>query len=172
MSLLGVPAQRSVGSDGFTDGIVVPPELSFDVEAIAAGSEVFAKVGCTGCHVSQLETGARHPFQELRGQVIHPYTDLLLHDLGEGLADTLSEGNAGPSYWRTSPLWGIGSLEYVQAGNGEADAASVRYLHDGRARSITEAVLWHGGEAEASRAKFEALSRGERDSLLKFLRSL
>jgi CxxC motif-containing protein (DUF1111 family) len=172
MSLLGVPAQRNVASDGFTDGIVTPPELDFDVDAIAAGSQLFAKLGCTGCHVSELKTGNRHPFQELRDQVIHPYTDLLLHDLGEDLADTLSEGNAGPSYWRTSPLWGIGSLPYVQEGTGFANPASVRYLHDGRARTITEAVLWHGGEAEASRERFAALSRAERDSLLKFLASL
>jgi len=172
MSLLGVPAQRSIVSDGYTDGIVTPPEHDIDPDAISAGAKSFANVGCGSCHVAELKTGNNHPFQELRNQVIHPYTDLLLHDMGTELADTLTEDQAGPSYWRTSPLWGLGSLKFVQAGNGKADPKSVRYLHDGRAGTVTEAVLWHGGEAEKSRKAFEALSKREREQLLLFIESL
>jgi len=171
LQLLGVPAQRKYPS-GYTDGTVTPPEHIFDKDAIARGSMLFAQAACTACHVAELKTGKNHPFAELREQVIHPYSDLLLHDMGPGLADTMTEGQARPSMWRTSPLWGLGSLKYVQKGTGYADPQSVRYLHDGRARTPMEAVAWHGGEADTSRKKFEAMSKADRAAVLAFLESL
>ncbi len=166
LSLLAVPAQRSLRG-GFPDGSRVSPEHDVDPQLIARGGELFAQVRCTSCHVSSLRTGSTHPFAELREQLIHPYTDLLLHDMGEGLADTLTEGRATPSKWRTPPLWGIGSLEYVQGGED-----NVRYLHDGRARTLLEAIGWHGGEAARSREQFESLDAADRAAIFAFLGSL
>lgn len=166
LSLLGVPAQRSVRS-GYPDGMRVPVEHDVDPASIAQGAALFASSGCTGCHVATLHTGDTHPFAELRRQTIHPYTDLLLHDMGPDLADTVQEARALPPMWRTAPLWGIGSLRFVQG-----SAAQARYLHDGRARTPLEAILWHGGEADASRRKFEALPAAGRKSLLDFLDTL
>ena len=100
----------------------------------------------------------------LAGQLIWPYSDLLLHDMGEGLADGRPEGAADGREWRTQPLWGIGLTEAV---NGHSFL-----LHDGRARNLTEAILWHGGEAEPARDAFAAMPKAERDALLAFLRSL
>ncbi len=174
MKLLGVPAQRKYAS-GYTDGTVTPPEHQITpatTAAIEQGAKLFAQAGCTACHVAELKTGKNHPFAELRSQVIRPYTDLLLHDMGPELADTMTEGQAAPGLWRTQPLWGLGSLKYVQKGTGQADPQSVRYLHDGRARTLMEAIGWHGGEASGSRAKFEAMSKAARDALIAFLESL
>jgi CxxC motif-containing protein (DUF1111 family) len=174
LELLGVPAQRKYAS-GYTDGTVTPPEREMTDAtraAIARGSQQFALAGCTACHVAELKTGAHHPFQELRSQTIRPYTDLLLHDMGSELADTMTEGQATPSMWRTQPLWGLGSLKYVQAGTGYADVGSVRYLHDGRARTLVEAIGWHGGEGGNSRAAFEAMSKADRNAVIAFLESL
>ena len=174
LQLLGVPAQRKYAS-GYTDGTVTPPERDMPDatrSAIARGSQLFGQAGCTGCHVAELKTGANHPFQELRNQTIHPYTDVLLHDMGAELADTMTEGQASPSMWRTQPLWGLGSLKYVQKETGFADANTVRYLHDGRARTLVEAIGWHGGEGSISRSAFEALSKADRDAIIAFLESL
>jgi CxxC motif-containing protein (DUF1111 family) len=174
LQLLGVPAQRKYAS-GYTDGTVTPPEHDISDAtrtAIARGNQLFAQAGCTGCHTAELKTGGNHPFQELRNQTIHPYTDVLLHDMGAELADTMTEGQAGPSLWRTQPLWGLGSLKYVQKETGFADAQTVRYLHDGRARTLVEAIGWHGGEGAGSRTKFEAMSKADRDAVVAFLESL
>jgi CxxC motif-containing protein (DUF1111 family) len=181
--LVGVPAQRKYSS-GYVPGLRISPEHNIDPVGIANGSTLFAQAGCTACHVSEMQTGNTHPFAELRNQTIHPYSDLLLHDMGPGLADTLTQGQAKPNLWRTQPLWGIGSLAYVQ----ETDAVNAgpdhphdplslpvsraRYLHDGRARSIFEAILWHDGEARAARLNFEALTTEQQNDLLKFLGSL
>ena len=124
---------------------------------------------CTACHAAQLKTGGGHLFAELRNQTIRPYTDLLLHDMGPGLADNFAEGQARGALWRTAPLWGIGYTDKVM---GKGRSADVGYLHDGRARTLTEAILWHGGEADAARQRFEALPRTDREALLAFLRSL
>jgi CxxC motif-containing protein (DUF1111 family) len=177
LQLLGVPAQLKYTSGYTLDGngrqIVVPPEHSgIDPARIARGSQLFAQAACTACHVAELKTGNNHPLQELRNQTIRPYTDLLLHDMGPGLADTMTEGQAGPSMWRTSPLWGLGSLKYVQGNNGQPNPQNVRYLHDGRARTLMEAIAWHGGEADRSRQAFEALSAADRAAVLAFLNSL
>ena len=181
--LIGVPAQRKYRS-GYVPGLRVSAEHNVDPVGIADGSTLFAQAGCSSCHVAQMKTGNNHPFAELRNQTIHPYSDLLLHDMGPGLADTLTQGQATPSMWRTQPLWGIGSLAYVQ----ETDAVNAgpdlphdplslpisraRYLHDGRARSMMEAILWHDGEARAARLYFEALTPDQQDDVLKFLGSL
>jgi CxxC motif-containing protein (DUF1111 family) len=116
--------------------------------------------------VVELQTGATSEFAEVRNQTIKPYTDLLLHDMGNELADNFAEGLASGNMWRTSPLWGIGYTEYVAAGT------PVGYLHDSRARNLTEAILWHGGEGEASKQRFAALTAQERQDLLAFLKSL
>jgi CxxC motif-containing protein (DUF1111 family) len=174
LQLLGVPAQSKYAS-GYTDGAIAPPEREVTAamsNAISRGGQLFAQSGCTVCHVAELKTGPNHPFYELRNQTIRPYSDLLLHDMGPELADTMTEGQAGPSMWRTQPLWGLGSLKYVQKGTGAGDPSTVRYLHDGRARTLVEAIGWHGGEAAGSRAKFEALSKADRDALVAFLESL
>ncbi|MDQ3370348.1 MAG: thiol oxidoreductase, partial [Myxococcota bacterium] len=114
-------------------------------------------------HVPALTTGA-HPIAALADQPIEPYTDLLLHDLGDGLADGRPDFAASGHEWRTPPLWGLGLVETVLPG--------ATYLHDGRARTIAEAILWHGGEAEAARERFRTAAGADRDALLAFLRSL
>ncbi len=147
ISLLGVPARRDLSD---------PVALQ--------GENLFTSAGCVACHTTTFTTTAYHPKQELRNQVIHPYTDLLLHDMGPGLADNLPELGASGAEWRTSPLWGIGLTAGVSGGEA--------YLHDGRARTLTEAILWHGGEADASTNKFKAMSSGEQAAIIKFLKSL
>jgi CxxC motif-containing protein (DUF1111 family) len=181
--LIGVPAQRKYAS-GYAPGLRVSPEHNVNQTRIASGAALFSQSGCAACHATQMKTGANHPFAELRSQTIHPYSDLLLHDMGPGLADTLTQGSATPSMWRTQPLWGIGSLAYVQespAVNAGPDlphdplsmpVSNARYLHDGRARSIFEAILWHDGEAQAARLKFETLTVDQRNDILVFLGSL
>jgi CxxC motif-containing protein (DUF1111 family) len=148
VSLLGVAARRNLS----------------DAQA-QQGEALFASAGCAACHVATLTTSAYHPLAELRSQVIRPYTDLLLHDMGAGLADTLSEGNASGAEWRTAPLWSIGLTAGV-SGGGEA------YLHDGRARNLAEAILWHGGEAETAKEAFRNMGATLRAALLKFLQSI
>ncbi len=147
VSLLGVPARRDLKD---------PVALQ--------GEALFTSVGCTACHSTTFTTSVYHPKSELRNQKIHPYTDLLLHDMGLGLADNLPEGGATGAEWRTPPLWGIGLTASVSGGEG--------YLHDGRARTLTEAILWHGGEGVAAQAKFKALSANDQAALIKFLKSL
>jgi CxxC motif-containing protein (DUF1111 family) len=147
VSLLGVSARRDLS----------------DAEALE-GETVFASIGCAGCHTPVFQTTAFHPHAELRDQTIHPYSDLLLHDMGPGLASSLGEGNASGAEWRTAPLWNIGLTGGVSAGEA--------YLHDGRARTLEEAILWHGGEADAARQAYSALAPANRDALIAFLRSL
>jgi len=148
VSLLGVAARRNLN----------------DAQALQ-GETLFGSAGCDGCHTTTLTTSTYHPFAELRGQTIHPYTDLLLHDMGAGLADNLPEADASGAEWRTPPLWSIG-LTAGASGGQEA------YLHDGRARNLSEAILWHGGEAEAAKEAFRTMSASERAALLVFLQSL
>ena len=156
--------------------LAVPPRRDLDRPEVQRGEALFAQLGCVNCHAPTQRTGATHPFVELRDQVIHPYSDLLLHDLGPDLADA-SEGElvAQPSEWRTPPLWGIGLCDGVGNGSGTTQFPArgpCRYLHDGRARSPLEAVLWHGGEAAPVRARVVALPAADRAALLAFLGSL
>jgi CxxC motif-containing protein (DUF1111 family) len=131
---------------------------------VLAGKALFGALGCAGCHTPVLHTGDSDLVPEIAGLTIRPYTDLLLHDMGDGLADGRPELVADGREWRTPPLWGIGLFRVV---NGHE-----LYLHDGRARGLAEAILWHGGEAEAARERFRALSADERAALLAFLASL
>ncbi|HHT0592548.1 TPA: di-heme oxidoredictase family protein [Legionella anisa] len=131
---------------------------------VKQGEQLFESTGCTGCHNPTFTTSAFHPNAELRNQVIHPYTDLLLHNMGPGLADSLSEGNASGAEWRTAPLWNIGLTAGVSMGEA--------YLHDGRARTLHEAIMWHGGEAESSRNAYANLSDELRNAVIQFLKSL
>lgn len=128
------------------------------------GETLFTAAGCEQCHTPQHTTSPYHPMAELRSQTIRPYTDLLLHDMGPGLADNMGEGDASGSEWRTAPLWSIGYTSEVSGGEA--------YLHDGRARTLEEAILWHGGEAEAAKENFRTMSAADRAALVKFLESL
>lgn len=168
LALVAVPAQRSLPS-GFPKGVAPLEVHRVDAQQVSLGSRLFEALRCVACHTAEMKTGPSHLFAELRNQTIRPYTDLLLHDMGPGLADGYAEGQASGSLWRTPPLWGIGYTEKVL---GKAHAGKTGYLHDGRARTLTEAVMWHGGEADAARKRFEALATADREALLAFLRSL
>ncbi|GHC05115.1 di-heme oxidoredictase family protein [Cerasicoccus arenae] len=148
----------------YTRLLGVPMRRNWDDPDVIAGEQLFSAMGCVACHVPTVTTTDDHPLSELSGQRIHPYTDLLLHDMGDGLADSLEEGDAAGTEWRTPPLWGIGRTEEVSSHS--------RYLHDGRARNLTEAILWHGGEGEASKEAFRTLPSAQRDQVIDFLRSL
>lgn len=141
----------------------VPAMRDFDTDEVRAGSEVFDEIGCASCHTPTLQTGDSD-IATLADQTIHPYTDLLLHDMGAGLADGRPDFDASGSEWRTPPLWGLGLIDDV---NGH------RFLlHDGRARTIEEAILWHGGEGEAAQEEFRNLDLERRVELLAFLEAL
>ncbi|MEL6308214.1 MAG: di-heme oxidoredictase family protein [Chloroflexota bacterium] len=148
----------------YTQTIAVPAQRDYDTPEVQRGYELFVATNCNACHIETIETGIHPTIPSLSNQTIHPYTDLLLHDMGEGLADDAPDFEATGSEWRTPPLWGIGLFETV---NGHT-----YYLHDGRARNLSEAILWHGGEAEASRDTYLNMSAEDRDALIAFLRSL
>lgn len=143
----------------------VPRARNQDDPQVQLGKALFQQINCQACHKMNLQTGSSAEYPELANQVIHPFTDLLLHDMGPGLADRRPEFNASGREWRTTPLWGLGFVRTV---------SGVRqgYLHDGRARTVEEAILWHGGEAKASKEAFKNLSKAERSALIKFLMSL
>lgn len=144
---LAVPARRNT-----TDGDVM------------AGEKLFAQVGCSSCHIPTTQTGVDVRYPYLSNQRIHAYTDLLLHDMGDGLADGRPDFKAGGSEWKTPALWGVGLFEKT---NG-----TPFYLHDGRARTLEEAILWHDGEAAKAKFKFSQLTAGERGQVISFLKSL
>jgi CxxC motif-containing protein (DUF1111 family) len=148
----------------YSRALAVPGRRAYDDPEVLLGKGVFAWLGCDGCHTPSHPTGPFAPLPELEGQTIWPYTDLLLHDMGEGLADGLPVGEASVSEWQTPPLWGLGLVPSV---NGHS-----RYLHDGRARSLEEAVLWHGGEAQSAADAYRALPAEQRRALLRFLEDL
>jgi len=149
----------------YTQTLAVPLARAQDDFVVRQGREIFGAIGCNRCHIESLTTG-HHSIQELSRQNIQPFTDLLLHDMGAGLADHRPDFSASGSEWRTTPLWGIGLTEVVLG------PREVSYLHDGRARTLQEAILWHGGEGENAKRAFIELAASERDSLIKFLRSL
>ncbi|MBK8086095.1 MAG: thiol oxidoreductase [Devosia sp.] len=144
---LGVPQRRKVGD-----------------AAVLAGKATFYTLGCVACHTPKFVTSRDAELEAHRFQLIWPYSDLLLHDMGEGLADHRPEALADGYEWRTAPLWGIGLTQTV--------SGHTQFLHDGRARNLEEAILWHGGEAQAARDGYAGLTKTERDNLLAFLVSL
>jgi CxxC motif-containing protein (DUF1111 family) len=148
----------------YSQNLAVPARRKPGGPEILKGKEIFYRIGCASCHKPKFMTGDVPGQPHLSHQLIWPYTDMLLHDMGEGLADNRPEGAATGSEWRTPPLWGIGLTEIV--------SGHTLLLHDGRARNVTEAILWHGGEAEAARDRFAELSKVDRDALLAFVNSL
>jgi CxxC motif-containing protein (DUF1111 family) len=163
----GAPEMRDDFLDKLTfylQTLAVPAPRNAGSADAAQGARLFAGIGCTGCHAPTLTTGEYAAVPELSHQTIHPFTDLLLHDMGEELADGRPDFAALGGEWRTPPLWGIGLTPVVNR--------HTRFLHDGRARSLEEAVLWHGGEARGARDAFTRLTHTERRELLDFLASL
>ena len=148
----------------FVRSLAPPAQRRPEDTHVQRGYHVFKNIGCAQCHIPQLVTGHQTERPWLSEKAIAPFTDLLLHDMGKGLADALPEGNAEGREWRTPPLWGLGQASLV---NGTAF-----YLHDGRARTLTEAILWHGGEAHNARLSFQTLPESDQKALLQFLHSL
>ena len=148
----------------YSRNLAVPARRDMAARAVLDGKRVFYEAGCTGCHIPKFVTQRDKSQPEQSFQLIWPYSDMLLHDMGPGLADNRPDGGASGQEWRTPPLWGIGLTETV---NGHT-----QFLHDGRAQSLLEAILWHGGEAETARDAVVGLDTAERDNLLKFLESL
>jgi CxxC motif-containing protein (DUF1111 family) len=148
----------------YSQNLAVPARRDPGHPEVLKGKEVFHAIGCARCHRPKFVTGEVPGQPHLSNQLIWPYTDLLLHDMGEGLADGRPEGEASGSEWRTPPLWGIGLTETV--------SGHTLFLHDGRARNLTEAILWHGGEGQKARDKFAELPKADRDALLAFVSSL
>ena len=146
----------------FLSTLAVPAAGARSAEA-RRGRELFTALQCAACHTPAVTTGD-HPIPQLSGQDIHPYTDLLLHDLGDLLSDARPDFAATGVEWRTPPLWGLGLAQAIQA-----DAA---FLHDGRARTLEEAILWHGGEAAAASAAFRTAEAADRAALIAFLKTL
>jgi CxxC motif-containing protein (DUF1111 family) len=151
--------------------VSVPGQRDYGKANIMKGEQLFKTVGCASCHSTDAVTGANHPFAELRNQNIKPYTDLLLHDMGPDLADNTGvaaadaeNAPASASEWRTPPLWGTGMLATI---NGK-----VALMHDGRAANVLEAILWHGGEAEAVKQRVTKLPAADREALIAFVNSL
>ncbi|MGH7668367.1 MAG: di-heme oxidoredictase family protein [Gemmatimonadaceae bacterium] len=144
--------------------LAVPARRNVSATDVLRGQTLFTQVGCASCHVATLHTGTVTSDPELSGQRIHPYTDLLLHDMGPGLADGRPDYLATGTEWRTTPLWGIGLTTIV---NGHTN-----YLHDGRARSLLEAIMWHDGQAAAARGLVRQMSQSDRNALIAFLMSL
>ncbi|WP_230390396.1 di-heme oxidoredictase family protein [Reinekea sp. G2M2-21] len=163
----------------------VRPQRDYNNAEVIRGKQLFASTGCNACHVETFQTSQYHPLAELRSQTIHPYTDLLLHDMGPGLADNLGEGTANGAEWRTAPLWGVGLSACVTGGvegprgwdafgldGYEKCTPEHGYLHDGRARTLDEAIRWHGGEGESSKNNYEALNNADKNALIRFIESL
>jgi CxxC motif-containing protein (DUF1111 family) len=148
----------------YAQNLAVPPRRRPESPEVLRGKAIFTALGCAGCHTPSHTTGAVEGQPHLSHQKIWPYTDLLLHDMGEGLADNRPEGEADGYEWRTPPLWGIGLTGVV--------SLHTFYLHDGRARNLEEAILWHGGEAEAARTGYTKLKKANRDALIAFVKSL
>ncbi|HEY6171663.1 MAG TPA: di-heme oxidoredictase family protein [Candidatus Kapabacteria bacterium] len=144
--------------------LAVPARRNLNDPTNRRGEKLFVEANCGKCHIQEVVTGTLANVPEVSNQKIRPYTDLLLHDMGEGLSDGRPDYLASPTEWRTPPLWGIGLAQLV---NGY-----IFFLHDGRARTYEEAILWHGGEAEASKEFFRKLPKSDRDAMVSFLKSL
>ncbi len=158
-----IGAERLADVVFYTQTLAVPAMRDINDPQVQQGAELFAQAGCAVCHTPQYTTDS-HEIEALSNQTIYPYTDLLLHDMGPDLADGRPDFEANGQEWRTPPLWGIGLVETV---NGHT-----MFLHDGRARNLTEAILWHAGEGSRARDAFKAFTKEERDALIRFLESL
>jgi len=167
----------------YTETLSVPPRRNHKDPDVQQGAMVFERIGCAKCHTPMFTTGTksesfsvstgttpetmlagRQKIIELENQKIYPFTDMLLHDMGDGLADGRKDSEADGTEWKTRPLWGIGATQTVNPGAG--------FLHDGRARTLEEAILWHGGEADEIKNEFMQLPKPKREYLIKFLESL
>lgn len=148
----------------YTRNLAVPARRGVNDEQVLAGKNLFFQAGCQSCHTPKYTTAANAAEPELANQVIRPYSDLLLHDMGDGLADNRTEFQASGRDWRTPPLWGIGLTQAV--------SGHTQFLHDGRARNLLEAVLWHGGEAQKAQQQVLSFNAEQRAALLAFLNSL
>lgn len=161
---LEITQLRLEATELYLRALSVPARRNPDDEQVRRGEQLFGAAHCAACHVPELKTGEYPQLPQLAQQIIRPYTDLLLHDMGEELSDGRPDFLATGSEWRTPPLWGIGLSETVNGAGA--------FLHDGRARNFTEAILWHGGEATLAREAFAKLEREDRAALLAFLQSL
>lgn len=148
----------------YSSSLAVPVRRNYKDQDVLKGKKIFEEINCVSCHIPKMQTGNNHAIAAMRNQTIRPFTDLLLHDMGEGLADNAPDFQASGTEWRTQPLWGIGLINVVNS--------HTRLLHDGRARNVTEAIMWHGGEAQISKNKFKQLSAEKRNQLLAFINSL
>ena len=148
----------------YSSTLAVPARRNYAEQNVLKGKKTFETIGCTSCHIPKIQTGNNHSIVALRNQTIRPYTDLLLHDMGADLADNTPDFKATGTEWRTQPLWGIGLIETVNK--------HTNLMHDGRAKNVTEAILWHGGEAKSAKDKFKKLTATERSELLEFINSL
>lgn len=178
------PTETGMGQSNGNDGMGDDPEIALEVvdevafycktlgvpaarnlneAAVQRGSQLFESIQCAKCHIPKMIT-EYNPIQVLSNQVFYPYTDMLLHDMGEDMADNRPDFLANGREWKTRPLWGIGLTQIV---NGHT-----HFLHDGRAKNITEAILWHGGEATTSKEAFKNLTAEERSDLLAFINAL
>ncbi len=148
----------------YTQTLAVPARRNTGKESVKQGQLIFGLAGCGSCHVPTLKTGELEGVEAVSNQTIHPYTDMLLHDMGDGLADNRPDFKADGKEWRTPPLWGIGLTQTIHN--------HTFFLHDGRARNMMEAIMWHDGEAEKSKDFVNQLSKAEREFLIDFLNSL
>lgn len=148
----------------YSSTLAVPARRNYSDQNVLKGKKTFETIGCTNCHIPKIQTGNTHPIAALRNQTIRPFTDLLLHDMGEGLADNTPDFLATGNEWRTPPLWGIGLIKTVNN--------HTNLLHDGRAKNVEEAILWHGGEGQNAKNKYKQLSAKDRNDLLSFINSL
>jgi CxxC motif-containing protein (DUF1111 family) len=148
----------------YISALAPPARRNLEDRPVKDGELLFRAIGCSECHRDTLHVAEFSLQPALNGVAIHPYTDLLLHDMGEGLADNRPEGVADGREWRTAPLWGIGLTKLV--------SGHTLFLHDGRARNVEEAILWHGGEGQAARDGYAALSKADREALIRFVESL
>ncbi len=156
----------------YTETLSVPPRRDYQNADVQQGAMIFERIGCVKCHTPSFTTGTKSEsfsrngerIVELENQTIYPFTDMLLHDMGDDLADGRRDSEANGKEWKTRSLWGIGATQTVNPGAG--------FLHDGRARTLEEAVLWHAGESEDIKDEFMDLVKTKRDQLIKFLESL
>ena len=170
LSLIPNGGSPEISNDNFdkivlySSSLAVPARRNVADQNVLKGKKIFNDIQCASCHIPKMQTGNTYSITALRNQTIRPYSDMLLHDMGNELSDNAADFLATGNEWRTQPLWGIGLINTV---NGHTNL-----LHDGRARNITESILWHGGEAQNSKVKFKQLSTKDRGNLLEFINSL